>query len=85
MVDTGNGLYDMEYFNRTINICRLFSDPKYEPFMQLVVRTTLPASNIPKKCPLGKVDYCDFYELYNSFNDLCSTETISCEKLDTKS
>lgn len=55
MVDNGNGLYDMEYFNRTINICKLLSDPKYEPFLQLVVRTTLPASNFPKKCPIGKV------------------------------
>lgn len=55
MVDSGNGLYDMEYFNRTINICRLLSEPKYEPFLQLVVRTTLPASNFPKKCPIRKV------------------------------
>lgn len=55
MVDTGNGLYDMEYYNRTVNICRILSDPKYEPFLQLVIRTTLPASNFPKKCPIGKV------------------------------
>lgn len=55
MVDSGNGLYDLEYLNRTINICRLLGDPKYEPFLQLVVRTTLPSSNFPKKCPIGKV------------------------------
>lgn len=55
MVDNGNGLYDLEYFNRTINICRLLSDAKYEPFLQVVVRTTLPASNFPRKCPITKV------------------------------
>ncbi|XP_037032988.1 uncharacterized protein LOC119071962 [Bradysia coprophila] len=54
MVDSGNGLYDLEYFNRTVNVCRLLSDPKYEPFLQLVARTTLPASNFPKRCPIGK-------------------------------
>lgn len=57
MVDSGNGLYDMEYFNRTIDICRLLADSKYEPFLQLVARTTLPKSNFPKKCPIGKVFY----------------------------
>ncbi|KAJ6645472.1 hypothetical protein Bhyg_00678 [Pseudolycoriella hygida] len=54
MVDSGNGLYDMEYLNRTISVCRLLSDSKYEPFLQLIVRTTLSASNFPKKCPIGK-------------------------------
>ncbi len=55
MVDTGDGLYDLQYLNRTIDICRLLSDSKYEPFLQLVARTTMPASNFPKKCPIGKV------------------------------
>lgn len=84
MVDSGNGLYDMEYFNRTIDICRLLVDSKYEPFLQLVVRTTLPNSNFPKKCPIGKV-----FNINIPREHLISyfyfTESILCEKLETES
>lgn len=85
MVDNGNGLYDMEYFNRTIDICKLLSDSKYEPFLQLVVRTTLPASNFPKKCPIGKVISLSLVFSMFSMFFFCSTESILCEKLETKS
>lgn len=67
MVDNGNGLYDMELINRTVDICRLLSDAKYEPFLQTVLRTTLPSSNFPRKCPLGKVSFYWLYCLINFF------------------
>lgn len=55
MVDSGNGLYDLVYVNRTVDVCRILRDSKYEPFLQLVLRTSLHSANYPRKCPIGKV------------------------------
>ncbi len=54
MVDNGNGLYDLQYFNRTIDICRLLSDSKYEPFLQLVPEVLCPQAIFQRNVHLEK-------------------------------
>lgn len=80
VVDSGNGTYDLEYFNRTIDVCRLLSDAKYEPFFQLVIRLTLPSSNLPRKCPFKTV-LLDYHNINYSLNSFYFAERFFCEKL----
>lgn len=81
MVDNGDGLYDLQYFNRTVNLCRLLSDSKYEPFLQLVVRTTLPASNFPRKCPIGNVNFVFSPLLWETYRQTHSHRNFFLSKI----
>lgn len=55
--DSGNGHYDLELLNRTINVCSLFGNKKYDLLLQVVYRILKEQSNIviPARCPIIKV------------------------------
>lgn len=55
--DSGNGLYDLELLNQTINICALFENRHYAPLLQLVYKQLKrePGVVIPSRCPINKV------------------------------
>lgn len=56
--DSGNGLYDLELFNRTINICMLFENKQYEPLLQVaykLFKKEAGTAGIPTRCPIIKV------------------------------
>lgn len=54
-LDSGLGKYELEILNKTINMCRIFQDPRYEPLLQLVYKIILQYGNFPKRCPIQKV------------------------------
>lgn len=63
-VDSGSGKYEMEIANRTINICRLFREPRYEPILQILYKLVIQHGNFPKRCPIQKVKLV-FYSATN--------------------
>ncbi|KAJ6640897.1 hypothetical protein Bhyg_05830, partial [Pseudolycoriella hygida] len=56
-LDSGSGKYEMELLNKTINLCRLFREPRYEPLFQIIYKMILQYSNYPTKCPIPKRPY----------------------------
>lgn len=54
-LDTGNGKYELEFMNRTIDVCKLFRDGRYEPLLQLLYKVLLKYTNFLQKCPVPKV------------------------------
>lgn len=54
-VDLENGKFEFKVMNRTIDVCRLFRDRKYAPFVQMLYRSLLPSCNCPSRCPIEKV------------------------------
>lgn len=59
-VDLGNGKFDFNAMNRTIDVCRVYRDRKYEPFIQILYKSVLPSCNCPSRCPIGKVKIFKF-------------------------
>lgn len=55
--DSGNNLYDLELFNRTINVCMFFGNKRYEPLLQLAYQVFKRERgvSIPTRCPINKV------------------------------
>lgn len=53
--ESTNEVYDMESINRTIDICRLFSDRRYEPILQIFYNIFTAKSGTSRRCPVKKV------------------------------
>lgn len=53
--DSGDGKYELEIVNKTISLCRLIREPRYERILQLFYKIMLQYGNFPKKCPVPKV------------------------------
>lgn len=55
--DSGNGLYDLELFNRTIDICTFFENKQYDPLLQVAYSMFKKERgvDIPTRCPIRKV------------------------------
>lgn len=49
--------YDFDVVRRTINTCRLFKDPTYEPVIQYLYKLFLARGNFPTDCPIQKVQH----------------------------
>ncbi len=47
--------YDFDVVKRTINTCRLFKEPTYEPVIQYLYKLFLSSGNFPTDCPIRKV------------------------------
>lgn len=54
-LDSGYGKYEMQIVNRTVSVCRLIREPRYEPLVQIVYKIILQYGNFPRKCPMPKV------------------------------
>ncbi|XP_037024582.1 uncharacterized protein LOC119066304 [Bradysia coprophila] len=55
MVDLNDrNTYDFDVVRRTINTCRLFSEPTYEPVVQFLYKLFLNSGNFPRECPIRK-------------------------------
>lgn len=58
VVDLNNkNEYDFDVVRRTINTCRLFKEPTYEPVVQFLYKLFLGNGNFPTKCPIKKVGF----------------------------
>lgn len=55
-LDSGAGKYDLEIINRTINVCRLLRDHRYEPILQLMYKIVRTYGRVPTKCPIQTVN-----------------------------
>lgn len=53
--------YDFDVVRRTIDTCRLFKDPTYEPVIQYLYKLFLNSGNFPTECPIKKVDFIHKY------------------------
>lgn len=64
--DSGNSRYDLELFNRTIDICMLLQNRRYEPLLQIVLKMLKNQSGnfIPRKCPINKVELEFFIKFF---------------------
>ncbi|KAJ6640896.1 hypothetical protein Bhyg_05829 [Pseudolycoriella hygida] len=56
-LDSGSGKYEMEILNKTVIVCRIFRQPRYEPLIQIIYKMVLPHSNYPTECPIRKNTY----------------------------
>lgn len=49
--------FGIEFMNRTIDLCKLLSNRRYEPLMGLIYEAVKDnAPSMPKKCPIKKVN-----------------------------
>lgn len=54
-VDSGNGQYDFEILNRTVNLCEFLRNKRYEPLLQIFYRIVSEGGSWPTACPIQKV------------------------------
>ncbi len=54
-LQSADGVYDLEIINRTIDMCRLFSDITYEPILQVGLRLYKSSSKFIRGCVIKKV------------------------------
>lgn len=47
--------YDFVIVKRTVDCCKLFKDPTYEPVIQLLYKFFLDSGHFPTNCPVKKV------------------------------
>lgn len=50
-------VYDFDVVRRSIDTCRLFKEPTYEPVIQFLYKQFLNNGNFPTECPIKKVEY----------------------------
>lgn len=50
-----NNEYDFDLVRRTIDTCRLFKEPTYEPVIQFLYKLFVDGGNFPTDCPIKKV------------------------------
>lgn len=53
-------VYDFDVVRRTIDTCKLFKEPTYEPVIQFLYKLFLNSGNFPTECPIKKV-HCRLY------------------------
>ncbi len=51
----GSENFDIDFMNKTINLCKMFYNPRYEPLIQLVVKIISVKVRLPQRCPVRKV------------------------------
>lgn len=54
-LESGYGNYDLKILNKTVSLCRIIREPRYEPLLQKVYKIILQYGNFPTKCPMTKV------------------------------
>lgn len=50
-----NDEYDFDVVKRTVDCCKLFKDPTYEPVVQFLYKIFLDSGHFPTNCPVKKV------------------------------
>lgn len=53
---TDGGHYNVEVMNRTIDVCKLFSNKLYEPLIQIIFGIIERFGDFPDSCPLKAVN-----------------------------
>lgn len=54
-LETSDQVYDLEFINKTINVCEFFKNRKYEPILQLLYKVLNKNRSFPTSCPIRKV------------------------------
>lgn len=70
IVDSGNEKYDMVFANKTYDACTFFENRKLDVILQLFFKIAEKFGEIPKRCPLQKVQRiypCNFNNKSQSF------------------
>lgn len=53
---TDNSLnFDMEFTNKTIDVCKVLHNARYEPLVQLGYKIIAQQMLLPRRCPVQKV------------------------------
>lgn len=65
-VDSGNGQYDFEIMNRTVNFCEFFRSKSYEPLLQIFYKILLENGPWPTACPIRKVIDIDNIQAFHA-------------------
>lgn len=47
--------FDIDYMNKTVNVCKLFHNPRYEPLLKLGYKIISKDVHLPQRCPVKKV------------------------------
>lgn len=53
--DSGGGIYDMIYMNKTIDVCMFLNNRKSNALLDIFYRTFADYGDLPKKCPIRRV------------------------------
>lgn len=56
-LETSDQIYDLEFINKTINVCEFFKNRRYEPILQLLYKVLNKRQSFPTRCPIGKVKW----------------------------
>ncbi len=65
----GSDNFQNSFLNKTINFCKLLSEPRYEPLIALGYKIVLKMQNtqLPERCPLKKVkEICELSKVFYS-------------------
>lgn len=76
-VDSGNGLIDLKYINKTIDMCRFFREKTYMPFLQIIYRTVVDQGNYPTSCPIRQVIILLIFDLHKTLTSTSECQTFS--------
>lgn len=57
------GQYNVELMNRTIDMCKLFSNKLYEPLVQIVFEILRRYGDMPNSCPVKAVSHSPLFLL----------------------
>lgn len=59
IVKVGIFFEDVEFMNKTIDVCMVANSNRHEPLLRLILKvlTENPKANVPKQCPVKKVRY----------------------------
>lgn len=53
--ESSSGKYDVRMANKTMDVCKFFTDRKYVPIAQVFYRAFAKNGTFPKSCPIRKV------------------------------
>lgn len=67
-IETSDGIYGLELINKTLDTCKFFDDPTYEPIVQVFYRELTRTGTFPKRCPIEKVWISKFSVVYSISN-----------------
>lgn len=51
----GSDDFNIDFMNKTVNVCKFFQNRRYEPLLQLTYKIISAKIILPKRCPIKKV------------------------------
>lgn len=70
IVDLGVYFENVEFMNKTINVCKVATSRNLEPLLKLIYKVIADKGNLPKECPIKKVDTFSQYIQCNFLNNI---------------